>query len=135
MVIYYSCHNGFVQIFFAPPRLNTSTSAGKEILMSYFLNMDQLTPEYVVKLIKQFLVFARVESSLERKYWHERFRVRWWRFVDARNRQAMKGEIDTMWTPWEKLVVVSIFGAVTYILGVFTSDQFNSWLDALKPFL
>ncbi len=135
MVIYHSSHNGYVQIFFAPSKIEERKQSARELLMSYHSDMDELTPRLVVALIRKFLIFARVDSSLESASWQEQLRVRWWRFVDVRNRKSMKGDIDVLLTPWEKLSMVALASVISFFIGVYTSEEAKQIWKALNPFL
>ncbi|MDO9625148.1 MAG: hypothetical protein Q7J46_14290 [Pseudomonas sp.] len=135
LVIYHSSHNGYVQIFFAASEIEERKRSARELLMSYHSDMDELTPHLVMTLIRKFLIFARVDSSLENASWLEQLRVRWWRFVDARNRKSIKGDIDVLLTPWEKLILVALASFVTFIIGVYTSEETRTILKTLNPFL
>lgn len=138
LVVYYGEHNGFVQVFFAPPTLweegqpESSSAPHREILVDYLDNMDDLTPDYVLKQLAKFLVFSRVESALDRASWLDRMRVRWWRFVDVRNRQRVGGPVHELLTPWEKLVLAALFGVAVYVAGVVTSDTALKLWEALN---
>jgi len=128
LVIYYSEHSGYFQVFFAPPYFEnyahgdeaTATQIRKEILVTYRTNMDDLTRAFVKRMVRRFFIYARVESSLETNSWFEAMRVRWWRFMDVRNRQAMKGEIDGVFSLWEKLGGSALIALVSFIFGVLT---------------
>lgn len=140
LVVYYGEHNGYVQVLFAPPTLldgetdESKSATSREILADYLFNMDDLTPDYAVKQLAKFLVYARVESALDRASWLDKMWVRWWRFIDVRNRQRVGAPVHELVTPWEKLVLTSLFGVAAYLVGVATSDQAKALLKALNPF-
>ena len=121
LAIHFSEHNGVFQTFLFPPKYSALVKEKRGVLIDFSFNMDNLTPDYSAKMIRKLLIFNRVESILESSTLLERWRVRWWRFIDVRNRKGIGEKAEHLLTPWEMIVLaalLAIFGSSAVLKGI-----------------
>lgn len=111
LVVHHSFAEGLVQVFFVPPQLDKTTESESSVLFTHTYNTDDVTREWVANLVSSFFVFNRVESVLELPSLLDRLRVRWWRFMDIRNRRGYLDKLQHVLTPWE-LMLITALGAI-----------------------
>lgn len=117
LTVHYTYGQALIQVFLTPPQSNKSIIAKTDLLLWVGRNTDSLTVEFCESLISKYLLFCRVESSFERSSFLERRRVRWWRFMDARNRKQMLDTHVNFFTTWE----IATLLAITTALGLIAS--------------
>lgn len=111
LVVHHSSGQGLVQVFFAPPTVEGRTKEEDALLFTHTYDTDDVTRDWVMGLISSFFTFNRVESMLELPSMFDRLRVRWWRFMDIRNRRGYLDKLQHVLTPWE-LILVTAVGAI-----------------------
>lgn len=118
LIVHHSQSLGAVQVFFDPPWLSDQESTKGESLLAYHtFNTDTLTRDWANRIIKRFLIFNRVESSILRPTALDSARVRLWRFLDIRNRRGYLDKLQHIFTPWELVVFAVIIYIVSMMLG------------------
>ncbi|MEF9672522.1 hypothetical protein QNM99_10260 [Pseudomonas sp. PCH446] len=100
LTIHYTYDQALIQVFLKPPQSNKSFIEKADVLLWVGRNTDCLTVEFCERLIAKYLLFCRVESNYEKSSFWERRRVRWWRFMDARNRMQVLDTHVNFFTPW-----------------------------------
>jgi hypothetical protein len=105
LVVHYSPAQGVIQVFFQSPSIDSSTRKREALLYAHTYNTDDLTTDWLIGLLPQFLTFNRVESALEKPSWLDSLKVRWWRFRDIRNRRGYLEKFQHILTPWELVLL------------------------------
>ncbi|MDT4829070.1 hypothetical protein FQZ97_624800 [compost metagenome] len=126
LTIHHSEPEGLIEAFLSMPRRDPPLP-NSEILIFHTYNSDELTADRVKSLIRQFLVFHRVTSRLQRGGLAERYKVRWWRFIDVRNRRGIGQREHHFLTKWELIVL----GALAAIVGSSLISSAWTWLSGL----
>jgi len=118
ITIHYTFVEGLIQVFFGPPCHEENKLARMDVLIWVGRNTDDLTPRFIRKLLKKFLVFSRVESPFEVSSLYERSAVRWWRFLDVRNRRQILEKTNTLLNPWGIVVWGAALAVLNLIIGL-----------------
>lgn len=116
LVVHHSPSQGVVQVFFAPPKIEKSIESDA-ILYTHTYNTDDVTRDWVMDLVPSFFTFNRVESLLERPSLLDRLRVRWWRFIDIRNRHGYLEKLQHVLTPWELLLIAGTAAPLIWLVN------------------
>ncbi|MDP2245682.1 hypothetical protein [Pseudomonas sp.] len=116
LVVHHSPDQGVVQVFFSPPRLSKDNKE-EALLYTHTFNSDDLTRDWVMRLVPCFFTFNRVESLLERPSVIDRLRVRWWRFIDIRNRRGYLEKLQHVLTPWELILIAGTTAPLLWLLS------------------
>lgn len=101
LIVHYTEKQGLVQVFLEPPRLSGSENKGQGILLWWGRNTDDLTAKFYKSLIRKLLMFCRVESVMESSSSFERLTVRFWRYMDIRNRKNLLDSTHRFLSLWE----------------------------------
>lgn len=117
LVVHYTEKQGLVQVFLEPPWLSGSEKKSQGILLWWGRNTDELTAEFYAGLIRKLLMFCRVESVMESSSFFERMTVRFWRYMDIRNRKNLLDSTHHFLNLWE----ISFVTAVLAIAGLVIS--------------
>lgn len=117
LVVHYRYSQALIQVFFTPPRMDGALRVRPDILFCTSRNTDDLTEDFAAGLIAKFLVFCRVESSFQKASFWEKARVRWWKYMDIRNREQVYGEYFSLFNTWEAKIIASAIALATLILG------------------
>jgi hypothetical protein len=125
LVIHYTYGTALLQVFFTPPKSPIYAIEKKGVLLWHAVGTENLTRRVVCRLIQKFMIFERVETSACHSSWFERKRVRWWRFMDVRNRRAIGQEVDSLLTPWELTVLAALtaIAGSSFLSFVFTATK------------
>ena len=118
LTVHYTYGQGLIQIFLTPPISNQSIVKKEDILLWAGRNTDALTTAFFERLVSKFLVLGRVESSFEKSSVLERFRVRWWRFMDVRNRWQIYDTHVNLLNRWEVPIAAAILALAGLIISV-----------------
>lgn len=121
LVVHYTYAYGLVQVFMAPPRTQGAVIDKPEVMIFAGYDTDSLTSDFYSKQISRFLVFCRVESSLETSSIIDRSRVRWWKYMDIRNRRSLLGTSNRFLNHWElsaAAALVTVIGLLAAILSI-----------------
>lgn len=126
LTIYHSPSNGLVQVFFEFPASSLEGKKSEPLLYDYTYNTDRLTNAWLTSLLPPFLSFNRVESRLEHPSRLDIWRMRWYRFMDVRNRRGYLDKFHHILTPWELLwlgVIIALpgFTLAKWLWGVLYS--------------
>lgn len=108
LIVHHSPAEGLIQVFFQAPQLDAPDRNSEPLLYTHTYQMDDLTREWLTRLIPPFLAFNRVESILELPNWRDTVMVRWWRFWDIRNRRGYLEKFQHIFTPWELLLIAAV---------------------------
>lgn len=119
LTVHYTEGEAVIQVFFTPPISDQSTIEKMDVLFWYGRNTDDLTISFAEGLISKFLIFCRVESNFQRSSIFERARVRWWRFMDVRNRWQLYGTHIGLLNLWEVTVVTGLIAVAGLLVAVF----------------
>ena len=120
LVVHYTYGQASIQVFLSPPRVQGAYVKKTDVLIWSSYNTDYLTRNYYNSLIAKFLVFCRVESSLEASSVIDRWRVRWWKYMDLRNRRNLLTSNNMFLNGWElstAAACIAVFGLVVAILS------------------
>lgn len=118
LVVHYTERQAAIHVFLSPPKPEGSLIEKKEVLLWAGYNTDRLTPDFYRSLIRKFLVFCRVESSLDNSTFIERCRVRWWKYMDVRNRRNLFGTPHNLLNAWELSAVAALFATVSLLVSI-----------------
>lgn len=118
LVVHYTYKYGLIQVFMAPPRTQGALIDKLEVLIFAGYNTDCLTPDFYSKLISRFLIFCRVESSLESSSIIDRYRVRLWKYTDIRNRRSLLGTSNRFLTRWELSAAAAFIAVIGLLVAV-----------------
>ncbi|WP_285435585.1 hypothetical protein [Pseudomonas sp. fls2-241-R2A-110] len=118
LTVHYTFGQALIQVFLRPPISNQSIIEKADILLWVGRNTDALTSEFYEQLITKYLIFCRVESNYESSTFVERFRVRWWRFMDVRNRWQLFDTHVNLLNRWEVPVAAAIMALAGFILAL-----------------
>ncbi|CAI8978914.1 DUF4178 domain-containing protein [Pseudomonas sp. IT-P100] len=106
LIIHHSPSDGSIQVFFEYPASTLEEEERTEpLLYAFTYNTDSLTTAWLTSLLPPFLSFNRVGSSLEHPSYLDTWRMRWWRFMDIRNRRGYLDKFHHILTPWELLLL------------------------------
>ena len=120
LIVHYTYRQGSIQVFLSPPRTQGAYVKKPDVLIWSSYNTDNLTRDYYNSLIAKFLVFCRVESSLEASTVIDRCRVRWWKYMDIRNRRNLLNTNNKFLNGWElstAAAFVAVLGLIVAILS------------------
>ncbi|WP_236167023.1 hypothetical protein [Pseudomonas fulva] len=120
LVVHYTERQGLIQVFLTPPLTDGSIASKKEVLLWAGYNTDHLTRVFFRVLIEKYLIFCRVESSFDGSNFLERAAVRWWKYMDIRNRRNLFGAPDKFLNPWELSAAAAVFAVVGLIISIVT---------------
>lgn len=123
LIIHHTPSDGLVQVFFGYPSSSVDGKAKEPLLFKHTYNTDLITNDWVANLAPPFLTFNRFFSRLEHPSYTDSWRVRWWRFVDVRNRRGHLDSFQHFLTTWELVLLAGILA----IPGV----TFVQWLLAM----
>lgn len=118
LVVHYTERQGTIQVFLSPPVTEGSLVEKKEVLLWAGYNSDSLTPSFFRSLIRKYLIFCRVESSLDASTLIERCMVRWWKFMDIRNRRNLFGTPNSFLNAWELSAAAALFAIASLMVSI-----------------
>ena len=118
LTVHYTYGQALIQVFMKPPKSTRSIVEKNDVLLWFGRNTDVLTSEFYERLVAKFLIFCRVESNFERSSFVERFRVRWWRFMDVRNRRQLYDTHVNLLNRWEIPVATAILAIAGLIISL-----------------
>ncbi len=121
LVVHYTYRQGLVQVFLVPPRTDSTNIKKAEILLWSSYNTDNLTSDFYRSLIAKFLVFCRVESSLDSSSIVDRCRVRWWKYMDIRNRRNLFPETHKYLNGWEISAAAALIAIASLVVSIFSA--------------
>lgn len=104
--LHYAYGKGLISAFITPPHTDATSEAKEPILIWFGRNADSLTPRLAETLIRKFLTVCRVEGNYEGTR-IERLKVRWWRFMDCRNREQTYNEYVPFFNNWEVPIITT----------------------------
>lgn len=118
LTVHYTFGQALIQVFMRPPKSNHSLIEKTDVLLWVGRDTDALTTVFFERLVAKFLIFCRVESNFERSSFLERFRVRWWRFTDVRNRWQLYDTHVNLLNRWEVPVAAAILAIAGLIISL-----------------
>ncbi|WP_139272664.1 hypothetical protein [Pseudomonas anguilliseptica] len=126
LIVCHSPDQGLVEVHFESPVIDGENEEQEPLLFTHTYNTDDITRDWVMRLVPSFFTFNRVESLLDHPSVLDRMRVRWWKFTDVRNQRGYLDKLQHVLTPWELLVIGATAAPVLWLL---------SWLwKVLNPF-
>lgn len=117
LVVHHSPDQGIVQVFFTPPKIEKNGKKNNALLYTHTYNTDDITRDWVMRLVPSFFTFNRVESLLERPSVLDRMLVRWWWFTDIRNRRGYLEKLQHVLTPWELLMIAGATAPMLWLIN------------------
>ena len=121
LVVHYTYRQGLIQVFLSPPRAQEAYVKKPDVLIWSSYNTDCLTRDYYDSLIAKFLVFGRVESSLEASTVIDRWRVRWWKYMDIRNRRNLLNTSNKFLNGWELSTAAAFIAVFSLIVAILSA--------------
>ena len=121
LVVHYIYRQGSIQVFLSPPRAQGAYVKKPDVLIWSSYNTDCLTRDYYDSLIAKFLVFCRVESSLEASTVIDRWRVRWWKYMDIRNRRNLLNTSNKFLNGWELSTAAAFIAVFSLIVAILSA--------------
>lgn len=125
LTVHFSTADAVVQVFFQPPHM-LGNNDWERILFTHAYDPDKLTQRWAQQVIEAFLVFNRAESRLRIPSIVDAWRLRWWRFLDVRNRRGYLENFRHLLTPWELLIIAIVAGLPTFAIFQFVLKFFSS---------
>ncbi|KAB0489654.1 hypothetical protein [Pseudomonas vancouverensis] len=118
LVIHYGYETALIQIFLAPPKTSKSLIKKNDVLIFSGFNTDVLTSDFIRTLVAKYLIFIRVESVLHRSTFLESYRVRFWRFIDARNTRQIFDKPYIFLNQWELSLAVGLLAVISLVVSI-----------------
>ncbi|MGC1329096.1 hypothetical protein [Pseudomonas sp.] len=118
ITVHYTYGQALIQVFLKPPKSNKSIIEKTDILVWVGRNTDALTTAFCERLIGKYLILARAESNFETSTILERFRIRWWRFMDMRNRLQIYDTHINLLNRWELPVAAAILALASFAISL-----------------
>ncbi|WP_340052245.1 hypothetical protein [Pseudomonas proteolytica] len=115
LVVHHRYSIGLTHVFLVPPHLEGSEQSRNEIIVYYTFNLDDIHVGRLRSLLSMLFVMQRVGGVDERSSLLDRVRFRYWKFMDARNREVVEGGVHKFLTTWEIYVFVGAVGALSLI--------------------
>ena len=100
-----------VNVFLQPSEYAGRVTDVKDVLIYHSRNPDDLTKKQVLKFVRHFLIFQRVDSVIERASLLDRLRVQWLIFLDVRNRKRTNSLLFSFLNHWGA-ILVTIFATL-----------------------
>ena len=122
LVFHFTHSTGLFQVYLHPPILSDSRKKHHiECLIWYSTSLDRVDSRFAYRMIKRMLAFQRVESSFQLSYGYEKLMVRYWRFIDARNRRKLLPEQHLLLTGWELAVIAGVIAAGGFLVSLLST--------------
>lgn len=118
LAFHFNHFSGLFQVYIHPPVLSDSKKKQAECLIWYAHNLDRVDEKFALRMIRNMLAFQRVESAFQLSYGYEKLLVRYWRFVDARNRRKLLPEQHFLLTGWEITVIAGFIAAAGFLVSL-----------------
>lgn len=99
---------GSFDIFLIPAKNDDKLLESKSLIVYSCKDPNNLTKKRIVKSIKQYLIFQRVDSLLEYSSIYEKTYVAWLYFWDARNREKYRSLLFQITNHWGAVAVSAI---------------------------
>lgn len=115
--VHYAYGKGLISAFITPPYSDSTISKREPILIWLGRDTDMLTTELAEKLIRKMLIICRAEGNYEGSRL-ERIKVRWWRFMDRRNREQTYNEYVPLFNSWEVPIITTALLLVNIALTI-----------------
>lgn len=96
---------GSFDIFLIPAKNDDKLLESKSLIVYSFKDPNNLTKKRILKSIKQYLIFQRVDSLLEYSSIYEKTYVAWLYFWDARNREKYRSLLFQITNHWGAVAV------------------------------
>lgn len=121
LIIQYLEWRGIVQAWCILPwigKADARHSQDKDILLFHTYNPDDITEKRVAKMIQQTLMINRVASGLSCASWWEVQQVRYWKYMDDRNRKGIGGREFKFIGNWLITVVGAFYLLITLVSSI-----------------
>lgn len=99
---------GSFDIFLMPAKNDDKLLECKNLIVYSCKNPNKLTKKRILKSIKQYLIFQRVDSLLEHSSIYEKIYIAWLYFLDARNRERHRSLLFQITNHWGAIAVSAI---------------------------
>ena len=99
---------GSFDAFFMPAKNDDKLTESKSLLIFSCKDPLKLTRGKVIKIIKQFLIFQRVDSLFEQASMWDKVYVYWFYFWDVRNREKYRSLLFQITNHWGAVAVSAL---------------------------
>lgn len=118
LVFHFTHTTGLLHVFVQPPSLSDSKTKPSECLLYYSHRLDAVDKKFCLKMIKRMLVLNRVKSAFQISNWIENSLVRYWLFMDARNRRRLLPETNLLFNAWELAILTGGLALGAFIVSL-----------------
>lgn len=130
IVFHYTHGSALFQVLVETPK-DSDSNRPRETLLTYATHdLSEVDEKLVFRHVAKFLTTYRVYSSLEDSSWADRMKVRYWMFMDRRNREQVTSGSKYFFTAWEIAVFAAAFAVANSIFAL--ASMVAGYL-ALKP--
>ena len=99
---------GIFNVFLLPAKNDDKLLESKSLIIYSCKDPNKLTKKRILKSVKQYLIFQRVDSLLEYSSIYEKTYIAWLYFSDARNREKYRSLLFQITNHWGAVAVSAI---------------------------